>query len=159
MGYAGQLEADSAPAPGPPGQAAIIRRQSQTIRDLVNDLNLTMRLDCQMQALRKTKLDLAPSCAKPPRIFSTAVWRRFLPGAGPAGPALPSLEADEFLLRRALNNLLINCVRHNPRGLSSAWGPGRQARHACSGWKTPPPMPLPHHWTRRRTVAQPTEPG
>ena len=60
MGYAGQLEADSALPPARRDQAAIIRRQSQTIRDLVNDLNLPMRLDCQMQALRKTKLDLAP---------------------------------------------------------------------------------------------------
>ena len=34
-------------------QAAIIRTQSQAIRDLVNDLNLTMRLDCAMQPLRK----------------------------------------------------------------------------------------------------------
>lgn len=38
MGYAGQLEADSALPPARRDQAAIIRRQSQTIRDLVNDL-------------------------------------------------------------------------------------------------------------------------
>ena len=27
--------------------------------------------------------------------------------------ALPPIEADPFLLRRAINNLLTNCVRHN----------------------------------------------
>ena len=33
----------------------------------------------------------------------------------PAEP-LPMIEADPFLLRRALNNLLTNCVRHNAPG-------------------------------------------
>ena len=47
MGYAGQLEADPVLPPRRRAQAAIIRRQSQTIRDLVNDLNLTMRLQVQ----------------------------------------------------------------------------------------------------------------
>ncbi len=134
MGYAGQLEADSALPPARRDQAAIIRRQSQTIRDLVNDLNLTMRLDCQMQALRKTKLDLAP--------FLRQTWKpTSFSFAGPSTTCSSTASGT------------------TPRGLSSAWGPGRQARHACSGWKTPPPMPLPHHCTRRRTVAQPTEPG
>ena len=160
MGYAGQLEADSALPPARRDQAAIIRRQSQTIRDLVNDLNLTMRLDCQMQALRKTKLDLAPFLRQTAADFlNSGLAEGFSLALDLPDQPLPSLEADEFLLRRALNNLLINCVRHNPRGCHPAWGPGRQARHACSGWKTPPPMPLPHHCTRRRTVAQPPEPG
>lgn len=60
MGYAGQLEENPALPEQARKQAAIIRRQSQTIRDLVNDLNLTMRLDCEMQALRKAPLELAP---------------------------------------------------------------------------------------------------
>ena len=159
MGYAGQLEADSALPPARRDQAAIIRRQSQTIRDLVNDLNLTMRLDCQMQALRKTKLDLAPFLRQTAADFLNSGLAEGLPGAGPAGPApaqpgsrrvspSPGPQQPAHQLRPA-----------QPPGLSSAWGPGRQARHACSGWKTPPPMPLPHHCTRRRTVAQPTEPG
>ena len=87
MGYAGQLEADSALPPARRDQAAIIRRQSQTIRDLVNDLNLTMRLDCQMQALRKTKLDLAPFLRNRRGFSQQRFGGGFLPGAGPAGPA------------------------------------------------------------------------
>ena len=53
MGTAAQLEADPTLPPERRKQAAVICRQSQAIRDLVNDLNLTMRLDCAMQALRK----------------------------------------------------------------------------------------------------------
>ena len=56
MGYANQLEEDPALPPARREQAAIIRRQSQTIRDLVNDLNLTMRLDYEMQPLRRARL-------------------------------------------------------------------------------------------------------
>ena len=33
----------------------------------------------------------------------------------PAQPLHP-VEADPFLLRRAVNNLLTNCIRHNPPG-------------------------------------------
>ena len=56
MGYAGQLEtAPDLPAPRRE-QAAVIRRQSQTLRELVNDLNLTMRLDYEMQPLRRGTL-------------------------------------------------------------------------------------------------------
>ena len=56
MGYANQLEEDPALPPARREQAAIIRRQSQTIRDLINDLNLTMRLDYAMQPLRRGSL-------------------------------------------------------------------------------------------------------
>ena len=105
---------------GPPPRhyrerAAVIRRQSQTIRDLVNDLNLTMRLDCAMQPLRCEWV--APS----------ALLRRiaadFINGGLAAGHSvalelpsqpLPQLWADPFLLRRAIGNLLSNCVVHAP---------------------------------------------
>ena len=40
-------------------QAGIIRRQSETIRSLVGDLNLTMRLDYEMQPLRRAPLSPA----------------------------------------------------------------------------------------------------
>ena len=58
MGYAAQMEGAADLPPERRRQAGIIRAQSQAIRDLVNDLNLTMRLDCAMQALRKEPLQL-----------------------------------------------------------------------------------------------------
>ena len=145
MGYAGQLEADSALPPARRDQAAIIRRQSQTIRDLVNDLNLTMRLDCQMQALRKTKLDLAPFLRQTAADFlNSGLAEGFSLALDLPDQPLPSLEADEFLLRRALNNLLINCVRHNPPGAVIRLG-ARQTGKACLLWveNTTPNAPAP----------------
>lgn len=117
MGYAAQMEEASDLSPARRRQARIIRTQSQVIRDLVNDLNLTMRLDCAMQALRKEPLQI--------EAFLRQTAADFLNGGMgegcnfeinlPAEP-LPMIEADPFLLRRALNNLLSNCVRHNAPG-------------------------------------------
>ena len=56
MGYAAQLESAPDLAPEHRRRACAIRAQSQVIRDLVNDLNLTMRLDCEMQPLRRESI-------------------------------------------------------------------------------------------------------
>lgn len=119
MGYAAQLEDSNDLTAEHKRQATAIRAQSQVIRDLVNDLNLTMRLDCEMQALRKERLQ--------PAVFLRQVAADFLNGGMAEGfdfemelpeNGLPDIEADPFLLRRAVNNLLVNCVRHNAPGCS-----------------------------------------
>ena len=123
MGYAAQMEAAADLPPARRKQAGIIRAQSQAIRDLVNDLNLTMQLDCAMQALRKEPIQ--------PEAFLRQIAADFLNGGLgegfgfemdlPAEP-LPPIDADPFLLRRAVNNLLTNCVRHNAPGCSIRLG-------------------------------------
>ena len=123
MGYAAQMEGAAELPPERRKQAGIIRAQSQAIRDLVNDMNLTMRLDCAMQALRKEPLQL--------EAFLRQIAADFLNGGLgngfdfemdlPAEP-LPQIDADPFLLRRAVNNLLTNCVRHNAPGCSICLG-------------------------------------
>lgn len=117
MGYSAQMEgADDLPV-ARRKQAGIIRAQSQVIRDLVNDLNLTMRLDCSMQPLRREPLQIEG--------FLRQTAADFLNGGMAEGfdfemdlpqEPLPPIEVDPFLLRRAVNNLLTNCVRHNAPG-------------------------------------------
>ena len=123
MGYAAQLEQAPGLSPTQKQQAGAIRVQSQMIRDLVGDLNLTMRLDCAMQALRCEALQ--------PTAFLRQVVADFLNGGMAAGfslemdlpqAPLPVIRADPFLLRRALGNLLTNCVRHNPSGCAITVG-------------------------------------
>lgn len=123
MGYAAQMEDAPDLTPEHKRQASAIRAQSQVIRDLVNDLNLTMRLDCEMQALRKEPLQ--------PAAFLRQTAADFLNGGMAEGfdfemdlpeKPLPEIEADPFLLRRAVNNLLTNCVRHNAPGCSICLG-------------------------------------
>lgn len=135
MGYASQLETDPALPAAQRRQAAIIRHQSQTIRDLVNDLNLTMRLDYQMQPLRRKPLSPA---ALVRQVTADAI-NGGLPDAFPLEVSLsPSLEgvsmnADGFLLRRALQNLLNNCVRHHPAGCAITLGAAVQ-QNQCILW-------------------------
>lgn len=135
MGYASQLETDPALPAAQRRQAAIIRHQSQTIRDLVNDLNLTMRLDCQMQPLRREPLSPAALV----RQVAADALNGGLPDAFPLEVSLsPSLEgvsmnADGFLLRRALQNLLNNCVRHHPAGCAITLGAAVQ-QNQCILW-------------------------
>ena len=120
MGYAGQLEADSALPPARRDQAAIIRRQSQTIRDLINDLNLTMRLDYAMQPLRWGSLHPAALVRQVAAdVLNGGLEERYALAVEvpPEAEAL-TLEGDASLLRRALLNLVNNCVRHNPEGCS-----------------------------------------
>lgn len=129
MGYAAQMEGAADLPPEQRHQAGIIRAQSQAIRDLVNDLNLTMRLDCAMQALRKEPLQV--------EAFLRQTAADFLNGGLGEGfdfemdlPAesLPQIDADPFLLRRAVNNLLTNCVRHNAPGCSIHLGARAEGR-------------------------------
>lgn len=123
MGYAAQMEEAPDLTPEHRRQASAIRTQSQVIRDLVNDLNLTMRLDCEMQALRKEIIQ--------PSAFLRQTAADFLNGGMDSGfdvemelpeTPLPEVKADPFLLRRAVNNLLSNCVRHNAAGCSIRLG-------------------------------------
>ena len=123
MGYAAQIEGAADLPPERRRQAGIIRTQSQVIRDLVNDLNLTMRLDCAMQALRKEPVQV--------EAFLRQTAADFLNGGLGDGfglemdlpeEPLPKIQADPFLLRRAVNNLLTNCVRHNAPGCSIRLG-------------------------------------
>lgn len=123
LGYAAQMEADACLPPERRRQAGIIRRQSQSIRDLVNDLNLTMRLDYAMEPLRRETVQ--------PEAFLRQAAADFLNSGLAEGfplevdfptETLPPLEADRFLLRRAVNNLLVNCVRHNAPGCSIRLG-------------------------------------
>lgn len=124
MGYASQMESDGSLGERQREQAGIIRRQSETIRSLVGDLNLTMRLDYEMQPLRKASLSPAAL------IRQTAV--DFLNGGldekynievqiDRSAQSL-TLEADQFLLMRALANLVNNCIRHNPDGCAITLG-------------------------------------
>ena len=118
MGYANQLEEDPALPPARREQAAIIRRQSQTIRDLVNDLNLTMRLDYEMQPLRRARLRPAALVrqAAADLINGGLEDRYSLEVDVPPEAEEVTLLADEGLLKRALMNLMNNGVRHNPDG-------------------------------------------
>lgn len=131
VGYAERLEAD--PALGRPAQekAAAIRAQGQVIRDLIEDLNLTSKLQYGAQPLRRAP---APACA----LLRRAVvdFCNGDPGCTVEFTPTPAAEAavldvDAALLRRALANLLGNSARHNPGGCAIS-----VRADAADGWLT-----------------------
>lgn len=130
MGKASRLEADPRLPEDAKKEAAIICNQSKTIRDLVGDLNLTMRLDCAMQPLRREPL-------QPEMIVRQAAADFLNSGMADGYPfdihlpdmPLPTMNADATLLTRALTNLLYNCVRHNPPGCAIELSARIQATH------------------------------
>lgn len=118
MGYASQLEDDPELPQPKREQAGVIRRQSEQIKTLVNDLNLASKLEYDMQPLRKSTIALAALLRQ--------VAADFINGGLPESDSIDvsvaegaqnvKITGDEQLLRRAVSNLITNSIRHNPGG-------------------------------------------
>lgn len=115
FGYAEQLEGDAGLPDGVRQKGAAIRVQGQRIRDLIEDLNLTSKLQYNAQPLRRAPTPAGPLLRRVVTDFCNA-------SACPAAFSLTPeadralLDADAALLTRALENLLNNSARHNPGG-------------------------------------------
>lgn len=135
MGYANEIEKNKELPQTTRRQAGIIRNQSQTIKELVNDLNLTMRMDYEMQPLRK--IQISPAAVV--RQAAADLLNGGLEDKYTLEVMLDetiqdvTLYADEVLIRRALRNLLSNCVLHNPQGCVIQIG-ARMQRKMCVLW-------------------------
>ena len=117
MGYGEQLAQQFPPSSEPRKKADAICTQSQKIKALIEDLNLTFKLQYNAQPLRRTPIQMgawlrrcvADFCDSLEEAYSVDLLIR-----KPAGQTI--LEADAELLTRAVDNLLNNSVRHNPSG-------------------------------------------
>ena len=117
MGYGEQLAQQFPPQSEPRKKADAICTQSKKIKALIEDLNLTFKLQYNAQPLRKAPIQIgawlrrcvADFCDSLEETHSVDLLIR-----EPAGQA--TLEADGELLTRAMDNLLNNSIRHNPSG-------------------------------------------
>ena len=117
MGNAEQLASQFPQSSEPRKKVDAICTQSKKIKALIEDLNLTFKLQYNAQPLRRTPIQMgawlrrctADFCDSLEEAYSVDLLIR-----EPAGQA--TLEADEELLTRAIDNLLNNSVRHNPSG-------------------------------------------
>lgn len=115
MGYGEQLVQQFPAQSEPRKKADAICIQSQKIKALIDDLNLTFKLQYNAQPLRKAPIQMgawlrrcvADFCDSLEETHSVDLLIR-----EPAGQTV--LEADGELLTRAVDNLLNNSVRHNP---------------------------------------------
>lgn len=117
LGYAGQMEDN--PELGAPfrEKAGIIRAQSERIRELVSDLNLSNKLDNGLYPMEKS--DFSPVALARQVVIdllNREEERIEIDFAADEAAARLMVKGDPALVRRMLENLLNNSVRHNPSG-------------------------------------------
>ena len=122
MGYAGQMEEDPGMTEDVRRKAALIRRQSVKIKDLVNDLNLASKLEYNMQPLRIEQVNLVAVARQCAADFINSDLKGEYPLEWKTAEDLTSCmtEGDGELLKRAVGNLLNNVRAHNPGGCGIA---------------------------------------
>ena len=130
LGWAEQLEHDTALPDTARRRAAGIRAQSEKLRTLIEDLNLTSKLQYGAQPLRCRPVQAGPLlrsiaaefCDSPLASHCT-VTPELTPDADKA-----EINVDAALLTRALENLLNNAARHNPGPVQVAITATRRGR-------------------------------
>ncbi len=118
LGYASELEENSELPKEARKQAGIIRQESEKMKRLIDDLNLSTKLEYALQPVHPKSVDLAEVCRQAVSEFLNSglesryelVFTEMQPGR-----AIP-LCADDGLLRRMLDNLIRNSIMHNPQG-------------------------------------------
>ncbi|WP_179468773.1 HAMP domain-containing sensor histidine kinase [Chryseobacterium sp. H1D6B] len=118
LGYAESIETNPSLPNDVQQKASLIKYQSIALRDLVNDLNLITSLEDSVK--------LKPIHKVQPLIFGRDILAQFLNSGIPDtfpiklsfDESLESIKvsADIHLLQRAINNVLYNCIKHNPGG-------------------------------------------
>ena len=117
LGWAEQLEQDALLPDSSRQKAAGIRTQCEKLRTLIDDLNLTSKLEYGAQPLRRKDLRAGPlfrqlvaQFCESPRAERCGIT---LEQEEPAEQTV--LSVDEALMARLLENLLNNSVRHNSK--------------------------------------------
>lgn len=120
MGYAKELEDQEELPQGSRISAGIIKEQSLCIRQLIEDLNLTSKLEYQSYPLRITTFYPAALLRQTAADFINqnpdGPWEIQVA----CSPAFSSakIDGDEGLIARVFRNLIGNSIRHNPEGCS-----------------------------------------
>ncbi len=118
MGYAGQLENDRRLPEDVCKKAAVIVKQSERMRNLINDLNLASKLEYNMQPVSPTKQNLIAVIRQVVVDFINMDIDDRHPIEWKTDEALTVCPAsiDKDLMKRAVSNLVQNCINHNERG-------------------------------------------
>ena len=118
LGYASEIEDTVSLPEATRKQAGIIRRYSEKLKNLVADLNLTTKLEYSIQPLQKQKIDpveLARQVVS--EVLNDGISELYELELSEDTPGKNlSLVGDQALLSRMLNNLIRNCIVHNPDG-------------------------------------------
>lgn len=118
LGYSSSLETNNTLSEEQQEKVAAIRQQAAKIKYLIEDLNLTAKLEYDMQPLRVEKIHLVELarqvvCEFLDSNLDSAFSIDFITDSD---SELLYINGDETLLKRAITNLIQNSIRHNPSG-------------------------------------------
>lgn len=118
MGYAGQLEKSTELSDENRRKAEIIRSQSTRMKNLINDLNLSSKLEYNMQPLRLQPVNLVAVARQSVADYMNADLEENYPIEWNTAEEMDAcmIKGDKELLLRAVNNLFNNSQAHNPDG-------------------------------------------
>lgn len=118
MGYAGQLQSNMQLPEKSKEKAGVILKQGERIRNLINDLNLASKLEYNMQPVHKQPENAVALVRQVVVDFINTDIEEKYPLEWETGESLPAcfINADKDLLKRAVSNLIQNCISHNEKG-------------------------------------------
>lgn len=118
MGYAGQLESDMQLSEDNRKRAAVIVKQSNRMRNLINDLNLASKLEYNMQPINPEKQNLIAVVRQVVVDFINMNIDEKYTIEWETDETLTSCPVciDKDLIKRAVSNLIQNSMNHNEQG-------------------------------------------
>lgn len=118
MGYAGWLRDDTHLTDDERQKAAVIVKQSERLRNLINDLNLASKLEYNMQPVHLKKENMIAVVRQVVADFINMDIDDRYPIEWETDEALTvcPVNADRDLMKRAIGNLIQNSINHNEKG-------------------------------------------
>ena len=118
MGYAGQLESDMQLSEDNRKKAAVIVKQSNRMRNLINDLNLASKLEYNMQPINPEKQNLIAVVRQVVVDFINMNIDKKYMIEWKTDETLTACPVciDKDLIKRAVSNLIQNSMNHNEQG-------------------------------------------
>ena len=135
MGYADRLQ-DAPQLTGEQREmAAVILKQSERMRNLINDLNLASKLEYNMQPISVKQENVVAVVRQVAVDFiNTDIDSKYpVEWITDENLTVCLVNADKNLLRRAVSNLIQNCINHNENGFTIYVSVEQVcAEHACA---------------------------
>lgn len=118
MGYAGQLETDTNLTDEERQKATVIRRQSERMKNLINNLNLASKLEYNMQPVNLEKANIVSVVRQVVVDFMNMDIEEQYPieWLGKDDFTTCFVNVDKELLKRAVTNIIQNSINHNENG-------------------------------------------
>lgn len=118
MGYASQLEQDCGLTQEERNKAAVIVKQSEKIKKLISDLNLASKLEYNMQPVKVSRENVVALVRQVVVDFVNMDIENRYPIEWMTEDVVTGciVNADRELLKRAVSNLIQNCMNHNQNG-------------------------------------------